>query len=74
MLLDYNVDVNAKNYEGLTAIGEARMNNKVKIVQIIEDRFRQDMQETFREPPRQSEQIDWERHRDPVTNKVRSRG
>ena len=70
-LLLYNPDVNIKNFEGLTALGEARMNNLVDLVQIIEDRYKEDIEDTFREPSQLAQQIDWERRRDPESNKVR---
>ena len=71
-LLDYTPDVNIKNFEGLTALGEARMNNLVNIVQLIEDRYKEDVEDTFLEPAKLAQHIDWERRRDPETNKVRS--
>ena len=71
VLLDRpGVDLNVKNFEGLTALGEARMNNHINIVQIIEDRFKQNIEETLREPPKRTDQIDWQKRRDPTSNKV----
>ena len=38
-LFDYSVDVNLKNWEGMSAIGEARMNNQKRILELFDERY-----------------------------------
>ena len=39
ILFEYNVDINQKNWEGISAIGEARMNNRVQVLQLFDERY-----------------------------------
>ena len=39
VLIDYDVDMDRRNWNGLTPCGEARMNGHIKIVQLIKERY-----------------------------------
>ena len=39
LLFEYEVDVNVRNWDGITAIGEARMNNNADMLALFDERF-----------------------------------
>ena len=39
ILMEYDCDMNLKNWDGINAIGEARMNNQTEIVALFEQRY-----------------------------------
>ncbi len=39
LLFEYEVDVNVRNWDGITAIGEARMNNHAEMLALFDERF-----------------------------------
>ena len=39
ILFDYNVDINIKNYDGISALGEARMSNQTEVIDLFNNRY-----------------------------------